>query len=713
MIQDNLSDNHTEKTLEPIDEKIIQDDHERLIRDPEVMTYLQEERGLNRETIEKFRLGLSVRNGARWLVIPYLSNGRAVNVKYRSLPPAQKAFLRANGHPSSLFNENALNGADEAFICEGEIDTMTLAQNGFPNAVGVACGANTFLPEWVARLANVKRIYLCYDPDDQGQRGAQKAARLLGAERCRNVLLPDGQDVNDFFLKKGPEDFRFLVEQAKQFEGEEVQEERAVPIRPQRLNDRLARIMDCEFMRHCEKDKETLLEPEWLAMISILAREAGGPQLVHELSKGHPKYSSKETEKKIAHALKAGPHTCKRIKEELYQCGKDCGVKSPAALAYTRGEERLVVPVEFPMKVLEGLAGDFARLYSSYLEPPPHFFFMAFMTLLGHLLSGKVTIDSEIAPQPRLYTLLLGESANPRKSTAIKKTVEFFREALGEEVKFVQGIGSAEGLQQSLKGTSGLLLWFDEFKLFIGKCQIDGSVLLPCVNTLFEANEYENVTKTSHLLVRGVHLSLLAASTIDTFSSIWSSQFTNIGFDNRLFLVPGDGERKHSVPPPIPEAEKALLKARLQAILGSVKGRVGFSQSGKNLFDRWYENYEESEFAKRIDTYALRLMILLAVSQGLSEITEEVVEKTIALCNWQVLMRKLHKPIDSDNKYAQMEIKVRRVLDARGELTLRDVKRFTNYHRVGTYVLEAALENLIRIGEINFKNGKYSLNKAA
>jgi hypothetical protein len=96
----------------------------------------------------------------------------------------------------------------------------------------------------------------------------------------------------------------------------------------------LNKLMECAFLQHCTADKTTLPEPQWYAMISIIAREPGGIDLAHELSKGYPDYSPDETDRKIRHALNsAGPATCTRIKE-LYDCGRDCGVKSPIGLTY-------------------------------------------------------------------------------------------------------------------------------------------------------------------------------------------------------------------------------------------------------------------------------------------------------------------------------------------------------------------------------------------
>ncbi|MFH1767052.1 MAG: hypothetical protein ABH826_03095, partial [Patescibacteria group bacterium] len=119
----------------------------------------------------------------------------------------------------------------------------------------------------------------------------------------------------------------------------------------------------------------------------------------------------------------------------------------------------------FP-NIISGVAGDFARIYARHLEAPEHFFYLSFLACLGSILSGRLTLDSELSPQPRLYVILLGESADDRKSTAVQKTVEFFHEAI-TDFKTSWGVGSAEGLQKKLEESNKLLLCIDEFKSFV------------------------------------------------------------------------------------------------------------------------------------------------------------------------------------------------------------------------------------------------------
>ena len=199
-------------------------------------------------------------------------------------------------------------------------------------------------------------------------------------------------------------------------------------------------------------------------------------------------------------------------------------------------------PLAFPSHIMTGAAGYFAEVMSECMEPPKHFFYMSYLTCLGAVIWN--TLKSELSPQARIYLLILGQSADDKKSTVISKTVAFFINTV-TDFRVCFGVGSAEGLQRLFlkdandgKPTSVQLV-FDEFKAFVGKSKVEGSVLLPMVCTLFESNRYESHTKNKDIILTGAHLSILAASTIETYERTWDSAFTDIGMGNRLFIVPG------------------------------------------------------------------------------------------------------------------------------------------------------------------------------
>jgi len=370
-------------------------------------------------------------------------------------------------------------------------------------------------------------------------------------------------------------------------------------------------------------------------------------------------------------------------------------------------EEAEEQTLTFPYEVMTGAAGRFADVYGSVLETPKEFLYMSYLTCLGTVLSKRLTLATELKPQPRLYVLFLGQSADERKSTALDKTIEHFKDAT-DRFEVCRGVNSAEGLQQILKKNQhGLLLSLDEFKQFVSKCTIQSSVLLPCVNTLFESNQYESRTKSSEVKLEDAHLSLLTASTVQTYERTWHSSFTDIGFNNRLFIVPGTAERKHSFPAKISVTDKVYLKEELDNILRHVGGfmELNITKNALVVYHNWYMSMESSVHAKRLDTYAMRLMTLLAVNDLKNEVDEETVRNVIKLCNWQLEVRKIHDPIDADNGIAKMEEKIRRQLKRRA-LKDAQLKQSVNANRAGLWFYDTAMKNLIKAGEIGRNNKK-------
>jgi hypothetical protein len=378
-------------------------------------------------------------------------------------------------------------------------------------------------------------------------------------------------------------------------------------------------------------------------------------------------------------------------------------------------------PDDFPADVMSGVAGSFAEIYSNVLEAPPQFFYFSFLTALGILVTGTLTLSSEIAPPTRLYTVLLGESGDDRKSTAIKKTIEFFRRFI-TEFEVCWGVGSAEGLQAVLvKGKADMndkrvLLALDELKQFASKARIEGSVLLPCVATLFENNFYHSRTKSSVVKLENAHLAILAASTVPTYETMFSSQFADIGFLNRLWLVKGEGKRRFSIPEKVAELDYKTLGVMLRNVLrlANEVREMPVTTEARKIFDDWYLSLPQSIHARRLDTYALRLMPLLAINDMKTEVDADTVRKAIALCDHQLQLRMLYDPIDADNKIAVVEEKLRRVLRARGPLNAWALKKAVHVERIGLYTFETAKNNLLRAKELAFdkKQGVFFLQPA-
>jgi hypothetical protein len=375
------------------------------------------------------------------------------------------------------------------------------------------------------------------------------------------------------------------------------------------------------------------------------------------------------------------------------------------------------IPI-WPEGAIDGVAGDFARTFARFLETPLQFLAMAFLTILGHIIGSRINLLSELKTTLRLFVILLGKSGDTRKSTVINTVINFFIETVDpNDLNIIYGVGSAEGLAKCFGKSNKLILAIDELKTLVQKMKIDSSVLLPCINTLFETCRFNSHTKAHDIILEDVLLSVLAASTVETYQSMFNSTFTDIGFINRLFIVIGGNERKFAIPQVIPETEKQKIRTKLVDILRLV-GELSkngpyfmpMTSDAREIFEIWYFERPDSVLTTRLDTYGHRLMPLLAINEGLDIITGDIAAKTIALLNYQYHARQYANPIDADNCIAKLEERIRRLL-ASGPLTKRDLERRGNKARHGIWLWDQAIKNLRSAGEITWdpKTKKFTM----
>lgn len=202
--------------------------HARLLGDADALDYLLSVRGFSREIIERQKLGLKEKlyfrkaGETRALVIPYLSNeGNITFAKYRTLPPAEKDFISPHGYEATLYNSPALNDeCKEIIMVEGECDALALMSRGITNVVGVP-GAGVRKHSWIEAIDRINpKVYVLYDNDKTGAKGAQELASRIGLDRCLKINLPTGvKDINAYFVQGGTtEGFSELKQKAVQFD---------------------------------------------------------------------------------------------------------------------------------------------------------------------------------------------------------------------------------------------------------------------------------------------------------------------------------------------------------------------------------------------------------------------------------------------------------------------------------------------------------------
>jgi DNA primase len=169
-----------------------------------IREYLHE-RGLDDAVIDRHLLGW---NGGRIVIPIFNRQGDVAFFKLAKAPndfwPGPKIMATPGAYAELYGWEVILKQPEEVIICEGEFDRLVLETNGF-QAVTSTGGAGTFRAEWAKEFTVIRNVYICFDRDNAGQRGARKLAGMI--PHAKLVELPEdvgkGGDVTDFFVRLG------------------------------------------------------------------------------------------------------------------------------------------------------------------------------------------------------------------------------------------------------------------------------------------------------------------------------------------------------------------------------------------------------------------------------------------------------------------------------------------------------------------------------
>lgn len=205
-------------------ETLWRDAHAALVADEETLAAYMASRCLERETVERFRIGLRAEPGKPpVIVVPYFRKGRLQYVKCKIREPdgGKKIWREPKGTKALLFNLDGIADHDTVIVTEGEEDCMVLTQLGLPNVVSVPDGANVSKAAqttWLDALEPFREIIIAFDADEVGQRAAKTMAEMLGPTRCPIVEWPhvDGcKDPTDFARAGRHEDILAAIQNAR------------------------------------------------------------------------------------------------------------------------------------------------------------------------------------------------------------------------------------------------------------------------------------------------------------------------------------------------------------------------------------------------------------------------------------------------------------------------------------------------------------------
>jgi len=108
--------------------------------------------------------------------------------------------------------------ANCAIVCEGQLDLITVFENGIPNVVAPQ---GTAFTEGQARILKrfVNEVVLCFDADNAGQKAVERSldALLQNDLIVRVAEMPPGEDPDSLIRTKGRSDFENRISEAQDF----------------------------------------------------------------------------------------------------------------------------------------------------------------------------------------------------------------------------------------------------------------------------------------------------------------------------------------------------------------------------------------------------------------------------------------------------------------------------------------------------------------
>lgn len=180
----------------------------------EAKKYFCDERGLQPETVSRYRLGIDCNDNAA--VIPYPENDYCVR-RMLSIDPDGKGQKYENPRGSKrIFNAPAMKQSDRpVFVVEGQIDALSLMDAG-----GIACTGQNERTAFIeqAKEANVPGFIIIPDNDEAGETYSTNLKQSLKREGiyCLKVSLPpEIHDANDFLRKRGREALQRWITEAE------------------------------------------------------------------------------------------------------------------------------------------------------------------------------------------------------------------------------------------------------------------------------------------------------------------------------------------------------------------------------------------------------------------------------------------------------------------------------------------------------------------
>lgn len=179
-----------------------------------LITYFKK-RGISEETIKKYNIGYDEEG---YIIFPYYKDEILVNIKKRkNLGNGKKTFIQTKDSEKTFFGMDFVKGQKELIIVEGEMDVLSLAEQGI-YAVSVPQGGSDNKLECLANcskefLQSFDFYVIAVDNDTVGSGLKENLIQRFPRDKVKIVSWGQYKDANEALM--GGEDLHKYIDSAK------------------------------------------------------------------------------------------------------------------------------------------------------------------------------------------------------------------------------------------------------------------------------------------------------------------------------------------------------------------------------------------------------------------------------------------------------------------------------------------------------------------
>jgi Bifunctional DNA primase/polymerase, N-terminal/Protein of unknown function (DUF3987)/Primase C terminal 1 (PriCT-1) len=394
-------------------------------------------------------------------------------------------------------------------------------------------------------------------------------------------------------------------------------------------------------------------------------------------------------------------------------CGNELGV----TCSRDEEEERSPLdcfPVAFPEAAWSGLFGHWRDVVAPCTEAPLEFLWSSFLVNVGLMLGRNVWIESPQPLYPNFYVLLLGQTGDARKSTALWLARQLLKR-LDDDIEIVTGIVSTEGLFECLAkhDDTRALGYVDELRSLLSVGRRQGTRdLLPKLNSLIYCPDYETIDrrKDPTTIVRPF-FSLIAATAQDYVADLITDLELSGGMLNRFLMVAGDEQPPKAIVKAPSEQEWTGIAARVKQVLdrGHEPRRMEWSPEAKDLWTEFYVSWrtvrrgwdiKSQSLTARIQEHIQKIAVVYSTLAGEATITAPTLATAITIGEWlEKTILRLFENVGLDT-FSKAELTVLKIVRDRKRIPRRSLQQIVSKKGINGKLFGEVLKSLEANGHI-------------